>query len=271
MRQLIFLLIISVLSTALLAKDNQPSFVVATPFVSDVPPYLWRDRTTNKVVGSVIDANELMAKKLGYQLQCRFYHPVDDRQTLLQEYKLGNIAMFLNMPPSNIDDSTLLKLEASMISVDIHAFAPIDHPLTSQGVEALAGYHGITDTLAMNSLSANQAQHPALKNITILQKTNSLTDLIALLEKNNADYSISEHAILSLRLREMGLTDQYQIIYPRLARIPTVILYKPSSDFGSYHKAFLMLSEQFYNNGRFKHLRERNMRQYINQAHPSTK
>ena len=110
-------------------------------------------------------------------------------------------------------------------------------------------------------------KHAVLNKIALIEQANNLNGIVELLKNNKADYGISEHAILALRLRQLKAADQYQIMYPPLAYVPTTMLYKPGSDFAAYQEPFLKLSEQFYNNGRFKHNRERNMRQYINQLH----
>lgn len=268
MRQLIYLIILTLLSPAVFAQGAQPTFVIATPFVASVPPYMWRDHGTDKIVGSVIDSHTLMAEKLGYNIRWHFYHPVNDQAALLQEYQRGNIDIFINSPPKNFSNIQLNQLDAQMMRVHIHAFAAVDHPLINQGLEALKDYHGISTTMVMNSLALMQEPSTALNNLTYLPKTYGLHSVIALLQQNKADYSLGEHASLTIGLRQAGLADQFQIINPPVAYITTWVLYRPSSDFALYQKAFALLADQYFNNGRFKHIRERNMRQYINQIHP---
>ena len=250
-----------------LTADTQPSYVVAIPFIEDVPPYQWRDRNTGKIVGSVIDAHALMAEKLGYNIRWRFYNPVDDQDALLQEFQRGEVDIFINAPPKNFENIQLTRLDAKMMRVNIHAFAAVESPLANQGTGALNNYRGISTTMVMNSQSLMQGASSALQNLTYLPKSHGLLSVIKLLQQDKADFSLGEHASLTIGLRLAGASDQFQILNPPVAYITTWVLYKPSSDFSLYHKAFVLLADQYYNNGRFKHIRQRNMRQYVNQTH----
>lgn len=267
MRSLITLITFLLLPNMVVAQSTQPSFTIAIPFILNAPPYMWRDANTGQMIGSTIDANELIAKKLGYKLNWLFYNPSDNNETIVNAYQSGDLDILLNAVPKGLQEMYLIKVDARVTGVNINAFVPSDSTLANLSISSLPDYKGVSTHMLNNSIKHMEQKHPVLDQLPVLPEAHDLLSAVKVLEQGEADYSIGERAILSIRLRELGIDDKYHVMDPPLGRIETVMHYLPKSDFAQYEQAFVALSKQFYSNGRFTHIKERNMRRYIRENH----
>lgn len=254
------------------SQPAQASFTIAIPFALNSPPYMWRDHNSNKMMGSVIDAYELIAEQQGYQLHWYFYSPNKSNSQLLKDYQAGNIDIFISPIPKIIPRQDLRKIDTHIASVTMHAFLHTDSILADLSIEALPQYNGIIGPMVNLHLREMDNKHAVLVDLKLEQmvSANDLQTILNALEQKKSDYSIGERPIVSVRLRELGLNHQYQIMEPALGTIPTIMHFRLGSGFEHYLEGFYERSTLFNRNGRLNHIKEKNMRLYFNEAKRST-
>lgn len=93
----------------------------------------------------------------------------------------------------------------------------------------------------------------------------NLSSIITAFDNQKVDYSIADRSIISIRLRELGLNNQYHIMNPAIGEFETIAHYRKGSGFESFLSEFVELSIVFKNNGRLDHIKEKNMRRYLRQ------
>ena len=250
--------------------EKSPStFTIAMPFLFNAPPYLWRNHH-GEMVGTTIDAYELIAQQQGYQLNWQFYSPAQANTKLLQDYQADKIDIFLSSIPKVIPRQALQKIDTHLISVSIHAFTPSHSTLAELSIKSLPNYQGIVGPIVNFSLADIENKHIVLTKLQPLLVTDNDSQAITeALEKNKADFSIGERSILAIRFREQELDQQYQIMEPALGTIPTIMHYRVGSGFEDYLQGFKQWSTLLNNNGRVLHIKEKNMRRYLSEAHHS--
>ncbi|WP_101759895.1 transporter substrate-binding domain-containing protein [Oceanicoccus sp. KOV_DT_Chl] len=270
MRFFICLWITVVLGADTAAQSSVPSFTIAMPYSSEIPPYIWLDRTTGKPVGSIIDNHELVAQKLGYHLRWRLYHPTQDQQVLFEEFQRGEIDILINKPPPTFDEANLVLLKPSMPMASLNVFTPSNSQLAQLTVDALPDFRGVSTTMTTASLDRLLEKHPVLSKDLQLVSAEDMPSSIIAIQQGQADYSFAERSSLIIALRNAGVIDNYQIMEPPLGYFLSFMYYNPQSDFTQYEKGLLDIFFKYLNNGRLEHIKIRNMRRYIRENHDRT-
>lgn len=265
-RSLLVTTIIFIFCPSIFAYPGKHSFTIAAPFIRNAPPYMWRADGSNEMVGSLIDAHELIARQLGYKINWYFFTPGQHNKRLLNDYQAGKIDLFINAIPEQIPRQLLLKIDAYITAVSMHAFVANDSTIADLTIDSLPNYTGVFDPTIEINLAFLSDRHPVLAKLQAPLIVEDFSAAITALKQNKADYSIGARSVVSMRLREQGLNDQYQIMEPALGDIHTVMHYRQGSGFEAYLKGFIEQSLKINNNGRLKHLQEKNMRRYVRET-----
>ena len=261
--------LLCLLATVLCAQAQTtppiPTFTIAVPYRDDVPPYLWRDASSKIIVGSTIDTHELIAKPLGYQLKWRFYHPANDLEQIRYEFENNEIDLLLNYVPHTINRQQLKALPIHFYQINLHSLVKTNSPLRTINSEELPKYRGVITSMFNQleikpAISAASFQHfKALPVVPYMQDT--LEEVLS----GRADYTINEHSLLSLQLHKKHLHKQLTILPQRVGFMTTTLWFKKDSRFSDFTQAYTERGTSLSQSGRLEHIKERNMRRYINQ------
>lgn len=265
MRLLILPAVFFLFCQQLSAQPAIQTFTIAVPFIRDAPPFMWKAPNSKKMIGSTIDSYELIAQQQDYQLQWYFYSPDKNNAQLLKDYQAKKIDIFLDAIPQVIPYQSLRQVDAYVSSISLHAFVPMDSTLSNLTIASLTQYTGVVPLMIKLDEPYMTNKHAIFEQLSPLLTVRDMTETLTMIQQEKADYSIAERASLSILLRENGLHDQYQIMEPALGNINNIMHYRLGSEFENYLEGFNKLCTLFNTNGRFNHIKEKNMRLYLNE------
>ncbi len=242
--------------------ETKPRLTFAIPFNSDVPPYLWRNNE-GIIVGGSRDVQELIARKLGYAINWRFYHYIDGIDNVAEEYRKGKIDEFINTLPKSIKRDEMLNSPTGFPTVTINGIIRAESPQSLKTIDDIIDQRGVLSVETIELLKIVEGAHHLKAKIHEIPQVEDLRTAVDMVISGEADYTVAERYMLLNNAFQWKLIDQLQVVQPPLGHIETIFWFSPESPFVRFQSQYRKLSQQFSENGQFDHIVQSNMRRYI--------